>query len=48
MKNAAANFLLIVLIEAVSAVVVYLKDRLTGNLRRSDDGTGYDPDFACC
>lgn len=48
MKNAAANFLLVVLIEAVSAVVVYLKDRLTGNLRRSDDGPDYGPNFACC
>ncbi|MEZ7523557.1 hypothetical protein [Burkholderia vietnamiensis] len=48
MKNAAVNFLLIILIEAVSAVVVYLKDRLTGNLRRSGDGADYDPNFACC
>ncbi|WP_175768849.1 hypothetical protein OHZ10_10630 [Burkholderia arboris] len=37
MKNAAISFLLVVLIEAVSAVATYLKQRLTGNLRRSDD-----------
>lgn len=35
MKNAALSFLLVVLIEAVSAVVAYLKERLSGNLRRS-------------
>ncbi|MBW5805863.1 hypothetical protein FOZ70_14035 [Burkholderia sp. COPS] len=46
MKNAVASFLLVILIEAVSAVTAYLKARLMGNLRRSDDGSGYDPDFA--
>lgn len=39
MKNFAFNFLLVVLIEAVSAVAAYLRSRLTGNLRdRADDG----------
>ncbi|MFB9123577.1 hypothetical protein ACFFYR_36335 [Paraburkholderia dipogonis] len=46
MKNAVVSFLLVVLIEAVSAVAAYLKDRLTGNLRREEDG--YGPDFANC
>jgi hypothetical protein len=35
MKKSAFSFLLVVLIEAISAVVVYLKDRLMGNLHRS-------------
>jgi hypothetical protein len=48
MKEAAINILLAILVEAIGAVVVYLKERLTGNLRRSDGDTDYDPDFACC
>jgi hypothetical protein len=48
MKNAVISFLLVVLIEAVTAVAAYLKERLMGNMRRSDDGTGDDPIFACC
>jgi len=48
MKNAAISFLLVVLIEAVSAVAAYLKERLMGNLRRSDDGPDYGSDFTCC
>lgn len=48
MKNAVVSFLLVVLIEAVSAVGAYLKERLMGNLRHSADGSDYDPDFACC
>ncbi|MCA8180230.1 MULTISPECIES: hypothetical protein [Burkholderia] len=48
MKNAVVSFLLVVLIEAVSAVAAYLKERLMGNLRRPGDGSDYDPDFACC
>lgn len=47
MKDIAFNLLLVVLIEAVSAVVAYLKDRLTGNMRRSgdDDSWSNHPEF---
>jgi hypothetical protein len=47
MKRSAFNLLLVVLIDAVSAVVAYLKDRLTGNLRRSGDDELWDnhPEF---
>ncbi|WP_250866190.1 hypothetical protein [Caballeronia sp. INSB1] len=47
MKNAALSFLLVVLIEAVSAVVAYLKERLMGNLRRSGNDDVWDnhPEF---
>ncbi|WP_234774744.1 hypothetical protein [Paraburkholderia tropica] len=48
MKNAAVNFLLVVLIEAIGAVATYLKERLLGNLRHSDNSPDYDPNFACC
>lgn len=37
MKKAALSFLLVILIEAVSAVAAYLKQRLMGNLCGSDD-----------
>ncbi|WP_168787576.1 hypothetical protein [Paraburkholderia aromaticivorans] len=47
MKDVAFNLLLIVLIKAVSAVAAYLKDRLTGNIRRGDNKP-FDPDYACC
>ncbi|MFP3801170.1 hypothetical protein [Paraburkholderia sp. SIMBA_027] len=46
MKKAALSFLLVVLIEAVSAIANYLKQRLMGNLRGSDFGPGDDEDFA--
>ncbi|WP_367189895.1 hypothetical protein [Burkholderia sp. Ed8] len=41
MKNAVVSFVLVVLIEAVSAVVAYLKAQLMGNLSRADDGPDY-------
>jgi hypothetical protein len=34
MKDALFNLLLVIAVEAVSAVVAYLKDRLVSNLRR--------------
>jgi len=37
MKEALISFALVVVIEAVSAAVVYLKTRLMANLRRSSD-----------
>jgi hypothetical protein len=47
MKSSALRFLLVVLIEAITAVVVYLKDRLMGNLRGTDDGPWANhPEFA--
>ncbi|MGF6637040.1 hypothetical protein [Paraburkholderia sp. MM6662-R1] len=48
MKKAIMSFLLFVIVEAVSAVVAYVTDRLMGDRRRSDDGSDYDPNFACC
>lgn len=47
MKNAALSFLLVVLIEAASAVVAYLKERLMGNLHRSGNDDLWDnhPEF---
>ncbi|WP_321891986.1 hypothetical protein [Paraburkholderia tropica] len=46
MKKAALSFLLVVLIEAVSAIANYLKQRLMGNLRSSDFGSDDEDDFA--
>ncbi|SKC49163.1 hypothetical protein [Paraburkholderia hospita] len=48
MKNAVVTFLLVVLVEAATAVATYLKDRLMEYLRRSGDDNTYNPDFACC
>ncbi|SOE81021.1 hypothetical protein SAMN05446927_4275 [Caballeronia arationis] len=47
MKKSAFNVFLVLLVEAVSAVVAYLEDRLTGNLRRSggDDLWDNHPEF---
>lgn len=38
MKMPIFKFVLVVLIDAVCAVATYVKDRLLGNLPRSDDG----------
>ncbi|MGF6599685.1 hypothetical protein P3T23_004413 [Paraburkholderia sp. GAS448] len=46
MKSAAMSVLLVVLIEAITAVVVYLKERLMGHLRgRDDDPWANHPEF---
>ena len=37
MKEALISFVLVVVIEAASAVIVYLKTRLMANLHRSSD-----------
>lgn len=48
MKKSPSFLLLVLLIEALSVVIAYLKDRLMGNTRRSDDDNPYGTDFACC
>jgi hypothetical protein len=46
MQHSAFNFFLVMLIEAISSVVIYLKDRLMGNLRpSSDDEWSNHPEF---
>lgn len=47
MKHTAI-VLLVVLLEVVSAVAAYLKERLMAYLRSSGDDNAYDPDFSCC
>ncbi len=37
MPKCVLNLLIVILIEAVTAVVTYLKDLLMGSLNRSDD-----------
>ncbi|MDH6149320.1 hypothetical protein OKW46_003245 [Paraburkholderia sp. WSM4179] len=48
MKNAVVTFLLVVLVEAATAIAGYLKRRLSEYLRRSGNDNAYDSDFACC
>jgi len=39
MKDALFNLLLVIAVEAISAVVAYLKDRLIDNMRRGSQDT---------
>ncbi|MGF6635087.1 hypothetical protein [Paraburkholderia sp. MM6662-R1] len=48
MKNAVITFLLVVVVEAVTAIAAYMKKRVMDYLRRSGDNDAYNPDFACC
>jgi len=46
MKQSALSFLLVLLIEAICAVVTYLKDRLMHHMYRDHGGTDFDTEFA--
>ncbi len=46
MKQAALSFLFALAVEAVSAVVKYLKDKLINHLHRDRPDYGCDPEYA--
>jgi hypothetical protein len=46
MKDAAFSLILVIVVEAISAVVTYLKDRLTEHMHRRSTGDSYHHEFA--
>jgi hypothetical protein len=46
MKQSVLSFLLVLAIEAVCAITSYLKNRLVHQMRRDQQGTDFESEFA--
>lgn len=46
MKNAAISFVLLLAVEAIMAVVQYLRDKLMQHMHRDTRHSDFDPDIA--
>lgn len=45
MRESVISFLIVVAVEAISAVVEYLKNKLINHLNRQHGGYGMEPEF---